>query len=221
MSGTQLFIGAPADVVMLRADAVADRLREDILNQVEPAGTTITESAVALRFSVARPTARQAIDKLVAYGLLQREAHHAARVPVLDRDDIIDLFDNRAVIEAAAMENLARTGDVPSEALAAHRALVASDEFARHDIDFHRALVGGQSSPRLARMHALLMGEIELCIAQVQAAQLLSSSAVARQHQAILDAIVAGDVPAASRLTRSHIVGARDVLLAHIDRTTN
>ena len=61
------------------------------------------------------------------------------------------------------------------------------------------------------------MGEIELCIGQVQAAQLLSSAEIARQHQGILDAITAGDADAAARLTRDHIVGARDRLLA---RTT-
>jgi DNA-binding GntR family transcriptional regulator len=200
--------------------AIAERLRASIIAQADPPGAALTESAIALRFGVARPTARIAIDKLVSDGLLRREMHRAARVPVLSREDIVDLFDNRAVLESTAMSLLARSGAIPAEALAAHRALARhGQDFARHDIMFHRALVGGQSSPRLAHLHRLLMGEVELCIGQVQAAHLLSAIEVASQHQGILDAIIAGDEDAAAQLTRDHITGARDALLAHVDRT--
>lgn len=195
------------------SETIADELRASILSQVDAPGSSITESAVALRFGVARPTARLAIDKLVADGLLRREAHRAARIPELSRADIVDLFANRAIIESAAMAALATSGTIPAEALAAHRALATTEQFARHDITFHRALVAGQPSPRLTRMHQLLMGEIELCIGQVQTAHLLSAAEVAGQHQGILDSITAGDAEAAARLTRDHIVGARDRLL--------
>lgn len=201
-------------------DSIAARLRASILNQTDAPGATLTEAVVALRFGVARPTARLAIDKLVADGLLRREAHRAARVPELTREDIVDLFDNRAVIEGAAMSALAVGGTIPAEALAAHRALTSTDDFAEADIAFHRALVAGQPSPRLARLHGLLMGEVELCIGQVQAASLLSAAEVAAQHQAILDAITAGDADAAATLTRTHIGSARDALLLHLDGKT-
>jgi DNA-binding GntR family transcriptional regulator len=198
-------------------ESIADRLRASIIDQTDAPGSTITESAVALRFGVARPTARIAIERLVADGLLRREAHRAARVPELSRQDIIDLFDNRAVIESAA---LAALESIPAEAIAAHREIQAGGDFAQADIRFHRALVAGQPSPRLARMHSLLMGEIELCIGQVQAAQLLTAAEVAAQHQGILDAVTAGDHEAAAHLIRDHIAFSRDILLAHADRNT-
>ena len=194
-------------------EAIYDELRSLIVDQTYAPGEGITESAVALRFGVARPTAKMAIERLVTEGLLRRELHQSARVPQLDAADIVDLFDNRAVIESAAVAALQA---VPVDAMTAHRALLASDEhFAKNDIAFHRALVAGQPSPRLARMHALLMGEIELCIGQVQAAHLLTASEVGAQHQGILDAITAGDTQTASRLTREHIAGSRDRLLSH------
>ncbi len=200
----------PASVL---PEAIYDELRSLIVDQHYAPGESITESAVALRFGVARPTAKMAIERLVADGLLRRELHQSARVPQLDSADIVDLFDNRAVIEGAAVAAL---NAVPVDAMTAHRALLASDEhFAANDIAFHRALVAGQPSPRLARMHALLMGEIELCIGQVQAAHLLTATEVGAQHQGILDAITAGDAAAASRLTREHIATSRDRLLSH------
>lgn len=200
--------------------SVAERLRESILSQLDRPGSAITESAVALRFGVARPTARIAIERLVADGLLRREPHHAARVPELSRADIVDLFDNRAIIEGAAIAALARAGTIPAAALAAHRSLSsrgAEEPFARDDILFHRSLVAGQPSPRLARMHSTLMGEIELCIGQVQAAHLLTAREVGAQHQGILDAVIAGEADEAAGLTREHIAHSRDRLLAHVD----
>lgn len=202
-------------------DAIYDRLRSGILAQDDAPGATFTESAIALRFGVARPTAKMAIERLVAEGLLRRESHSAARIPALSRADVVDLFENRAIVEGAALARLAASGTIPAEALAAHRALQASadsdEPFASLDIAFHRALVTGQSSPRLVRMHSLLMGEIELCIGQVQANHLRTASDVSVQHQGILDAVTAGDSALAERLTREHINESRERLLDHMD----
>ncbi len=208
-------------------DAVYEALRESILSQREAPGTAVTEQAIADRFGVARPTAKVALERLVADGLLRREAHKTARVPELTRADIVDLYANRAIVEEAALRTLAADGVVPIAAIAAQRMLVdaASDAstadrsapLARADIAFHRALVEAQRSPRLAHLHALLMGEIELCTGQVQAHRLLALDDVVAQHQGILDAVAAGDPERAGTLTRAHIEGARDRLLARYD----
>lgn len=202
---------------------IYDSLRSRILDQTEPPGATLTEAAVAVRFGVARPTAKIALERLVADGLLRREAHRAARVPELSRDDIVDLFATRRLIESAALAALATAGEIPAEALAAHRALLdlarSGGAFAGQDVAFHRALVAASPSRRLARMHAGLMGEIELCIGQVQAHDLMAAAEVARQHQLILDAVTAGDATAAADLARAHIDAAGSALLAHFDAT--
>jgi DNA-binding GntR family transcriptional regulator len=204
-------------------DAIFETLRTRIIDQSEPPGSTLTESAVALRFGVARPTAKLALERLVADGLLRREAHRAARVPELSRDDIVDLFATRRLIESAAIGALAEGGTIPADALAAHRELLGvartRGEFAGPDAAFHRALVAGSPSPRLARMHGALMGEIELCIGQVQAHHLLDVTAVAAQHQRILDAVTKGDPTAAAALADAHIHAAGTALLAHYDQT--
>lgn len=201
--------------------ALHTALRDAILDRALEPGAAVTESSVAIRYGVARPTARLAIERLVADGLLRRAPHQAARVPVLEAQDVADIFDARAVVEQAAIERLARAGSIPADALAAHRELLAIDgsaPFARIDASFHRCLVAGQPNARLARMHDLLMGEIELCIAQVQAEGVLTPAEIGAQHQAILDAVTAGDAERAGRLARDHIHGARDRLLAAIER---
>ncbi len=202
-----------------RPAAIYEAVRAAILDQSTPPGSTVTESAVAERFGVTRPTGKLAIERLVADGLLRREANRAARVPELTRDDIRDLYETRATLETAAVVTLARAGAVPAAVIAAHRELLehaaGSGDFARDDIAFHRALVAGQGSPRLARLHSLLMGEVELCIGQVQAHHLLAAADVAAQHQGILDAVTASDPDRAARLMTDHLAGARDALVAH------
>jgi DNA-binding GntR family transcriptional regulator len=210
--------------------AVYEALRESILAQREPPGANVTEKAVAERFGVARPTAKAALERLVAEGLLRRSSHKTARVPELDRDDIVDLYASRAIVEEAALRLLTAHRTVPQAATDAQQTMVqaaANSEqrppdagpLARADIAFHRALVEAQPSPRLARLHALLMGEIELCTGQVLAHQLLALDDVIVQHQGILDAVTGGDVENAGRLTRAHIEGARDRLLSYFDST--
>lgn len=203
-------------------DAVYSALRESIITSLDPPGSVLTEAAISLRYGVARPTAKAAIERLVSERLLRRSAHHTAQVPVLDESDIRDLYASRGVVEEAALRNLAMTGAVPSEARKAHRDLTAAAEageaatFARADIAFHRALVLGQSSPRLARMHVLIMGEMELCIGQVDSNRLLTAAQVAAQHQGILDAVIAADAELVALRTREHILTSRDKLLGHI-----
>jgi DNA-binding GntR family transcriptional regulator len=199
---------------------VAEALRIDVLAVRIRPGEAVTETAVAERFHIARPTARLAIDQLVRAGLLRREANRGARVPTLSRDDIVDLYDNRALVEGAALAFLADHGSVPAEAIRHNRALAAAPDdapFATDDIAFHRALVTAHSSPRLSRMHESLMGEIELCIGQVEANALLRPAEIAAQHARVLEAVVDGDAERASRLVREHIISSRDRLLEHVD----
>lgn len=202
-------------------DAIYSDLRADILTQSIAPGATVTESAVALRFGVARPTAKMAIEKLVTEGLLRRERNSAARVPVLGRSDVIDLLDARAVVEGAAVVRLAEGGTIPADALAAHREMQAHPDdqpgVVALDIAFHRALVTGQGNLRLQRMHDLVMGEIELCIGQVLTGRMRTAAEASAEHQQILDALTAGDAALAERLTHDHIAVTRERLLAHLD----
>ncbi|MCU1586094.1 MAG: transcriptional regulator, GntR family protein [Microbacteriaceae bacterium] len=203
--------------------AVYDALRESIVTSAEAPGALLTETAIAVRYGVARPTAKAALERLVSEGLLSRRPHHAAQVTELSRDDIEDLYGNRALLEEAALGILASDGVVPIAALSVHRELLEHARadnraaLARTDVEFHRALVLAQHSTRLAKMHGLLMGEIELCIGQVQSHQLIRPDEIAEQHQGILDAVAARDADLAARLTREHIIYARDRLLQKYD----
>ncbi|WP_445166062.1 GntR family transcriptional regulator [Mycolicibacterium sp. Dal123E01] len=203
-------------------DAVYEAVRERIVVGEFGPGTALTESSVAGTFNVARPTAKAAIERLVADGLLRREMHRVARVPELNRSDIEDLYATRALIESAAVSNLAQSGTVPAESLAAHRLVLArtsegETSFPQLDMQFHRSLVVAQRSSRLTRMHSMIMSEVEMCIGQAQAQKLMPTSEIVEQHQQIIDAVAAGDPVIAEHVTRKHIEKSRDYILAGYD----
>jgi DNA-binding GntR family transcriptional regulator len=77
---------------------------------------------VASDYQVARQTAKAAIEHLVTEGLLQRTAHRSARVPILDIDEVRDLYFARRFIESRAYDLLARQRRLSDPVLAAHKA---------------------------------------------------------------------------------------------------
>lgn len=200
-------------------DAVAESLRVDVISrEIEP-GAILTEQFVADRFSVARTTAKAAVERLVADGFLQRTIHRSARAPVLSGADIADLYDTRIVLEVEALRRLAGVGHVPAgaEQSAAELMLFAQrgdhDSMAGRDVAMHRALVEASGSLRLTRMHATIMGEAHICMVQVQHRNLLHATVIDSEHQAILSAIRERDVDGAGEAVRAHLIRARDQLL--------
>jgi Transcriptional regulators len=201
-------------------DAVEEALRNRILVGDEPPGAVVTEVGVAARFGVGRPTAKAAIDRLVADGLLIRNGRRGSVVARMGPDDLADLYDSRLLIERHAHVRLAAAGTVPAEAAIANAALrqaVALGDALRvvtEDIRFHRVLVEACGSPRLRRMHAALLSEVHVCMARVQARQLIAADTIADEHDEILRCLAAADPDGAAAATDAHLTRARDALIA-------
>lgn len=203
-------------------DALYTAVRNQILTGQTAGGTRFTELDVAARYSVARPTAKAAIERLVHEGLLSRGHNKSARVPVLDADDVQDLYYCRGFLESEVMAALARERRVPETAKAALQDLrdlhdsTSVPDIVAADTAFHRALVGELRSSRLNRLYNSLAGEIHLCMAQIQANQLLHPSRIADEHAEILDAISKGDEEFAVRSLTAHLDRARVRLLGYL-----
>ena len=85
------------------AHAVAERLREQIINGDLHEGEQLRQDAIAKEFQVSRIPVREAILRLEAEGLITTETNRGAVVSALSPDDIEELFDIRAVLECHAL----------------------------------------------------------------------------------------------------------------------
>lgn len=201
-------------------DSLRDALQEAILRGEIPAGSQLTEQAVADKYGIARPTAKAALEQLVHAGIMRRSLNRAARVPLLDADDVRDLYFNRGLVERGVVTALAqRRIEVPGARRAVDELRRASDvaEIVEADIRFHRALVAALGSPRATRLHESVIGEAHLCMAQVQVHHLLDPEVIASEHAGILEAVTAGSSRKAAELMDDHLVRARDQLVAYLD----
>jgi len=117
---------------------------------------------------------------------------------------------------------LANRREVPGDAdrsLLLMRMAAEHDQHAEHtesDIALHRALVAATGSARLRRMHETVMGETQLCIAQVRAHAGLDLIALTDRHAAILEAIRNGDPDEAVAALLTDLHSCRDTLLADL-----
>lgn len=204
-------------------DAVQQAMRARILDGKIAPGSAVTEILVASEFSVARTTAKAAVERLVNDGLLRRAANKSARVPILDPDQVRDVYFSRGLLESGVVQRLAEAGRVPA---AAGQALEQFDvavqrnqmsEVVASDIAFHRALVDALDSARLSRIYSTLMGEAQLCMAQMQHLRLLDPALIAQEHRAIVAAIDGRDPARAAATIQAHLHNAGDRIIAALE----
>jgi DNA-binding GntR family transcriptional regulator len=202
-------------------DAVTAQLRARILSGEIRAGAPLTEAAVSQTYGVARPSAKAAIEQLVASGLLVRTAHRSARVGEIDPDAVRDVYRTRARLESAALRELADTRTVPRAAVDANDELLAMPPgpdagTVDPDLRFHTALIDALGSDRTGRMYRSVLDEARLCMAQVQGRRLLDAEVIAAQHAEILEAVAAGAGERAVEVLRHHLSSAEERLVEAI-----
>ena len=94
--------GAPPPPV-LKADVVADALRQRILYGLYRPGEAIHEAPLQAEFNVSNAPVRSALQRLAAEGVLTRSPQHGARVVELSEGELIQRFELRVVlVETAA-----------------------------------------------------------------------------------------------------------------------
>jgi DNA-binding GntR family transcriptional regulator len=191
-------------------EAVVASLRSRILDGEIVPGARLPEAELAADLGVARPTVREAIQTLCHEGLLVRERNRSAHIPLLTREEILDLFAVRIPLECLIVRMVLQRGaplDPAREAMTVMEALPDDAGWSKvvaADGAFHHALVSAVGSPRLERLYGALSGEIRLCVAQLRPSW-ASPSAIGREHHEVLDVLETGDVAAAEARMTAHL----------------
>ncbi len=139
-----------------------------IVDREIPPLARLRELDIAAEAQVSRSPVREAVARLVAEGLLQRDGR-SLRVCVLEPEDVRDLYAYRAVLECHAARCAARvlSEEVLAEEAAALAACAAAvhapsqrsiTDWMRADLLLHDRVVQAAGSPRLAAALAQLRG---------------------------------------------------------------
>jgi len=200
-------------------EAIAADLRARIFAGELESSQALTETEVASSYEVARPTAKAAIEKLVAEGLLVRGVHKTARVAELGPDSVRDIYLARAYLESEVLRRLASRRNVPEEAIRANNDIAALKtgaplDVVEPDMRFHTSLIDAVGNERISKMYRSLVGEVRLCMSRIQTLHLLDTALIQAEHQKILELIEAGQGEAAALLLDEHLGRARERLVA-------
>ena len=131
------------------AAAVVERLREKILSGELPEGEQLRQETIAAEYEISRIPVREALSHLAGEGLVKIVGNRGAVVAALSPDEIMQLFETRAVLESYILrqaipnitdEDLQRAEDilVHYEQSLEHNAEVKS--WGRWNWNFHSAL---------------------------------------------------------------------------------
>jgi GntR family transcriptional repressor for pyruvate dehydrogenase complex len=215
------------------------QVREQLLAAIEqgefPPGSLVpSERVLCETFGVSRVSVREAMAALEAMGVItvrhgrgafvqagvgSRYVGPFARNVEAFRDELIELLKVRGALDALTAEEAALHGEPDALARMAERCnefreAAASkghrdlDRLAQLDVAFHISIAeaaGGELLPKLLRDLNALLGESRRLTLGVRGQLPVS----VRQHQAIVDAIMAGDARKARRAVERHIAGVR------------
>lgn len=198
-------------VSMLTLEAV----RERILHGEYAEGTPLRQDAIAAELGVSRIPVREALRQLEAEGLVSFKPHVGAIVSSLSLDEIREVFELRAVIEAdllrRAFPHLTRKEMDRAEAvLDQYEAALAAGDVRAWGIlnwQFHSTLYQPERHP----LSIGIVQQLHQHSDRYQRMQLKlthGETRANREHRAILDAVRDGEQQHAISLLSSHILGA-------------
>jgi DNA-binding GntR family transcriptional regulator len=192
-----------------KTDMVAALIRQLIITGELAAGGQLRQRDLAQRFGVSQTPVREALRRLESEGLVVGDAHRGFTVVEPDDGPVEENFQIRAALESLGASLAARKIDAGGiQALRdlndRMRALADDDpRYADLNREFHFAVYEHAGSPLLLSLMRLLWASLH---GGPRVSRTHAESA--RQHDAIIDALSAGDAPAASARTYHHIMSA-------------
>lgn len=201
------------------ADRIFGQVRQAIVEGEIPAGSKISEPALAARYGISRGPLREAMRRLESTNLVERRPNLGARVITLSNDELLEIYVIREALEGMAARIAAeRMSDAAiadlKDLLERHRREVARTDWQTYfqqegDLDFHFRIVQGSGNRRLIDIlcndlyHLARMYRCQFGMKSDRAADAL------KEHELVADAIAERDGELAEWLMRRHIRTSR------------
>lgn len=190
---------------------IAGIIRSEILDGALGPGQRLQENVLAARYGVSRVPVRDALRRLEAERLVEVESNVGAFVTVVSAEEVSELLEVRLVLEelivrqAAARRTDAQVSELRSIIGDGQRLVRGSrpSDLVGLNTIFHQALGRASCNPTAVGLVEQLRARIEL----VYAGKLPRRAAASwREHEAIFDAIAAGDAEEAGARLRRHLL---------------
>lgn len=207
----------PAELPSLQrlstAEAVADTLLASIVSGSLRAGEPLRESRLAAQMGISRNSLREAIRLLEQSRLVKYEIHRGAIVSTPTVKDLEDLHRTRLQLELAGVMQ-EPTEDQLNRIHDSFRAIRATSEqrvaepIVAADLALHQAIVDLLDSERISSFYQQICKELVFyftVLSYTDEEYINPEESIVSRHQAIYDAICAGEREEARDRLREHI----------------
>lgn len=201
----------PRDTTAL-VRSVRDRLRLAIaLGEIE-AGSKLNQVQLAKQLGVSRMPIRTAVAELVAEGLLELIPGGGVAVSWLTVQDLRNVFEVRAALEASAVRRVAEARPVYGlnnidRVVARHKPRVESYDAAQllgADREFHMSILDATDNSYFGRAIVPVWSTVERAMVQILHLKDVFAHAW-DEHEQIAEALRTGDADLAERCLRQHL----------------
>lgn len=198
------------------ADLAYDAIRDSITAGDFAMGERLVETRLASDLAMSRAPVREALRRLLEEGLVVERAHHGMFVRTFEGSEIVDLYNARLAIQAAALRLFVRRGAPTAplrEQIARRRQAVQDGRFSdvvAADFALHEEVMRGSGNTVLYDLFRRISAQTLIAIA-------LSDAAMAEyvdEHVPLVEALERGDEDAA-------VAAFLDVVVATVDRITS
>ncbi|WP_222269804.1 FCD domain-containing protein [Modestobacter marinus] len=208
------------------ADEIVATIRQGIAEGRIAGGDRVTERSLAGRLRTTRAQVRTAVRLLERDGLLTITTGHAAVVPVLTTNDVVETYAARRALGALVIRGAVRWSPQErqsvAEALDALERCAASGDVHRTgeaDIAFQNALAEASGLVRIAPMVEVLADHLRMFIAVMGLDYAYPIDAILRDDRAIFEAIDSGDGEVAVERWRVKMDDAATYMLKQLSAT--
>jgi len=212
---------------------VYEQLRQDILTVAILPGAKLPVRQLASRFGVGISPIREALNRLLADGLLTLSDHKGFAVTPMTVEAIEDITLARCHLNAVAIRSSIEKGgeEWEEKVLVAYHRLsraprneqcgIRSDQWEKAHRDFHSALISASGSRKLEGFCEQLFQDAERYRVVSRREELRYGELVAEsdnhhhlEHQELLNAVLSRDADEAARLLMSHFSRTRELFKA-------
>jgi DNA-binding GntR family transcriptional regulator len=220
MSNTSYGFGNPLLGRQSSPEMIAESLRQAIIDGQLGPGESLRQENLAKHYAVSRIPVREALRRLESEGWIVMLRNRGARVSPLSADEVREIYEIRASLEATALRLAAPHHTSQSLKRAAAVLRISRSErdhslYAQHNREFHLSLYEPGGRPRLVAMIDSLhsQGERYLRLKLDMPAYKNQSD---DEHEEILKALRADKIDRAVEILQTHMLRTGELLGSYL-----
>lgn len=208
-----------------------EQLQSEIIEGILKPGQKLKVAPIKERFNIGQSPVREALSRLVSFGLVEIEDNKGFRVSTISEFDIRDTYTTFTQIENMALLLAMERGDSTWEAnivaelhklslLENKKGFDSYAQWAECNYNFHKALIAGCNSPTLLEIRCNVYRKFDRYCRMAYQISKHDLAVNNHEHKKMADAVLKRDKRVAQELMTYHINGAIEDVIKNFKKNS-